>query len=297
MSAVAGLLTAAALCGCAGTMNPALLSDVRGTQTTGSPGAGTYVALGDSFTSAPLLPQELADPVGCWRSSADYPALVDKALRPRSFVNVSCYGASTYDMTHTEDTLVHDNPPQLNALSAADSLVTLQVGGDDIGFSHIVTTCATLSFSDPFGAPCEDRYTAGGTDQLAQDIARAAPKIASVLSSIRQRAPRARILLVGYPDILPTTGSGCWPEVPFTHDDVTYLAKTEVRLNSMLAAVAAKSGAGYVDTYGGSIGHDACEPSGVKWVEGLIPTSLAAPMHPNALGEQAMSREILGALR
>jgi hypothetical protein len=70
-----------------------------------------------------------------------------------------------------------------------------------------------------------------------------------------------------------------------------------IRLNAMLAAPAARAGVGYVRTYNGTIGHDACQPSGVKWVEGLIPASLAVPMHPNAAGEQAMARLILAALR
>lgn len=65
----------------------------------------------------------------------------------------------------------------------------------------------------------------------------------------------------------------------------------------MLATAAARAGVGYVDTYNATIGHDACQPSGVKWVEGLIPTSLAVPMHPNAAGEQAIARLILDALR
>jgi hypothetical protein len=74
-------------------------------------------------------------------------------------------------------------------------------------------------------------------------------------------------------------------------------AAREIRLNAMLAAAAARAGVGYVRTYNGTIGHDACQPSGVKWVEGLIPASLAVPMHPNAAGEQAMARLILAALR
>jgi hypothetical protein len=118
-----------------------------------------------------------------------------------------------------------------------------------------------------------------------------------VLADIRQRAPHARILLIGYPDLLPETGNGWWPLVPIAHGDVPYLRNVEISLNAMLAATAAKAGVGYVDTYTGTIGHDACQPSGVKWVEGLIPTSLAVPMHPNASGGHAMARLILAVLR
>jgi hypothetical protein len=63
-----------------------------------------------------------------------------------------------------------------------------------------------------------------------------------------------------------------------------------------ITAEAAANNATYVDTYGGSIGHDFCQPTGVKWVEGLVPTSPAAPVHPNALGEQAMAQQVLAAV-
>ena len=79
--------------------------------------------------------------------------------------------------------------------------------------------------------------------------------------------------------------------------DVPYLRGIENQLNAMLAATAAARGVTFVDTYAASAGHDACQHAGTKWVEGLIPTSLAVPFHPNALGEQAMAREIVQSLR
>jgi lysophospholipase L1-like esterase len=253
--------------------------------------SGTYVALGDSYTAAPLAHEEGGSSAGCLRSAQDYPVLVAAALRPSSFVNVSCFGASTADMSRYQG----DNPPQLNALSAADTLVTVQVGGDDIGVTRIGTTCAALSLTDPVGDPCQKHYTAGGTDQLAQAVAQTGPKVASVLTAIRQRAPDARILLVGYPVILPASGNGCWPEVAVARGDVPYLRGIENQLNAMLAATAAAHGVTFVNTYAASVGHDACQRAGMKWVEGLIPTSLAVPFHPNALGEQAMAHEVVRA--
>jgi lysophospholipase L1-like esterase len=263
---------------------------------TAAPG-GTYVALGDSFTSAPLVPDQASLPVGCLRSDQDYPSLVAAAIRPSSFTDVSCYGAATTAMTGSQKALNVPKPPQLDALGPADTLVTVQVGGDDIGMGHIATTCSTLSITDPFGSPCTRHYTEGGTDQLAQAVARTAPKVASVLRAIAQRAPHARILLVGYPVILPASGGGCWPEVPIAGGDVPYLRGVENRLNAMLATEAAQNGVTFVNTYTPSIGHDACQKPSVKWTEGLIPTSLAVPFHPNARGEQAMARDVLAALR
>ena len=264
--------------------------------TSGASG-GTYVALGDSFTSAPLVPDQGPPRAGCLRSDQDYPSLVAAAIHPASFTDVSCYGAATTAMTGAQRALNVSKPPQIDALGPVDTLVTVQVGGDDIGVGHIATTCAALSLTDPFGSPCTRHYTEGGTDQLAQAVARTAPKVASVLRAIAQRAPHARILLVGYPVILPASGRGCWPEVPIAGGDIPYLRGVENRLNGMLATEAARNGATFVNTYTASIGHDACQRPGVKWAEGLIPTSLAVPFHPNARGEQAMARDVLAALR
>ena len=258
---------------------------------------GAYVALGDSFTAAPLEHQQGGgSSAGCLRSQQDYPAQVAAALHPSSFVNVSCFGASTTDMSQAQRTATGEVPPQLNAVSAADTLVTLQVGGDDIGVGRIATTCAALSLTSPFGSPCRQHYTAGGTDQLARAVAQTGPKVASVLGAIRVRAPHARILVVGYPDILPVSGNGCWPVVAIARGDLPYLRGIETLLDAMLAAEATAHGATFVNTYAPSVGHDACQHAGVKWVEGLIPTSLAVPFHPNALGEQAMAQEILRVL-
>jgi hypothetical protein len=54
-------------------------------------------------------------------------------------------------------------------------------------------------------------------------------------------------------------------------------------------------GSTYVGLYGPSVGHDACQLPGVRWVEPLVPLSPAAPVHPNALGMQKMAAVVLAA--
>ncbi len=263
----------------------------------GSAAAGpAYVALGDSYTSGALIPDQTGQPPGCLRSDRNYPSLTAAAIGAAPFTDVSCGGATTADMTSPQVTLAGTNPPELDALASGTSLVTLQIGGNDIGFIDIVIRCASLSLAGPFGSPCKHSYTAGGTDQLAQAISQTAPKVAAVLQAIRQRSPQARVLVVGYPVILPDTGHGCWPTVPIAYGDVPYLRGVEKELNQMLATEAAANGAGFVDTYTPSIGHDVCRPEGVRWMEGLVPASPAAPMHPNELGEQAMARAVTAAV-
>jgi lysophospholipase L1-like esterase len=260
--------------------------------------SGPFVALGDSYAAGNLIPSSPSGrPAGCLRSSHDYGADAAAALKVSRYVDATCSGASTTSMTAPEKVTNGTNAPQFSFLAADDSVVTLTIGGNDIGFGSILATCAVLSLTDLFGDPCQRHYTAGRTDQLVAAINATAPKVAAVLRGIHVRAPHARVLLVGYPDILPTTGDGCWPELPFAFGDVPYLRGIEVDLNEMLARAAAASGATFVDTYQATIGHDACQGPGVKDVEGLIPTSVAAPFHPNERGEQVMAARVLAALR
>jgi hypothetical protein len=262
----------------------------------GAAGPPHYVSLGDSYTAAPLVPAPTGSPAGCLRSTHSYPFQVAAGTGAATFTDVSCQGATTANMAHPQSVPLGTNPPEDNALSVSTTLVTLQVGGNNIGFSDIIIHCTTLSLTNPFGSPCKDHYTSGGTDKLRAKINAAAPKVAAVLQDIHADAPNARVLLVGYPAILPNSGSGCWPLVPIAFGDVPYLRGVEKALNSMLATVAAANNATFVDTYTASIGHDVCQASGTKWVEGLIPTSPAAPFHPNQLGEQGMARQVLAAL-
>ena len=258
---------------------------------------GPVVALGDSYTAGDLMPLSLTSrPFGCLRSSDGYPAKVAKALGAADLVNMSCTGAGVKDMTEPQKTYLGSNPPQLSALAADDSLVMLTLGGDDMGFMNALQTCMKLSITDPFGSPCQSHFNSGGTDPFAAQVAGEGPKMVAVLDEIRARAPRARVLLVGYPDLFPQQG-GCWPVVPITDGDIGYLRGIETQLNAVLAHAAQVAGATFVDTYTPTIGHDFCQSWTVKDVEGLVPTSLAAPFHPNAHGQAAIASLVLAALR
>jgi hypothetical protein len=183
-------------------------------------------------------------------------------------------------MTEAQNVEPGPNPPQFNGLNASTGVVSLTIGGNDIGFTEIIENCITYN---PFSTPCKDKYDPGGHDQLAERIANTAPNVAAVLQGIHARSPNARVFVVNYPDILPS-GIGCWPTIPLSFGDVPYLHATEERLNAMLATAAATNGATLVDWYTPSIGHDACKGSSTRWVEPLIPGELSAPVHPNKAG-------------
>lgn len=256
-----------------------------------SAGAATYTALGDSYAAGPLIPNQSLNPLGCLRSDHNY-AHLTAAAKGLTLTDVSCSGATTADMTEAQNVEPGPNPPQFNGLAAGTNIVSLTIGGNDIGFSEVLESCITYN---PFSTPCKDKYDSGGHDQLAERIANTAPKVAAVLQGIHTRSPNARVFVVDYPDILPS-GSGCWPTVPLSFGDVPYLHATEERLNSMLATTAAANGATLVDWYGPSIGHDACKGSSTRWVEPLIPGELSAPVHPNKAGMEGAAAVLEAAI-
>lgn len=223
--------------------------------------------------------------MGCARSDNNYPHLVAAKLKPAQFVDVSCSGATTADLTGSQPTQNGTNPPQLDAVTSATTPVTLGIGGNDVGFIALAPGCVT---SHRDGAPCHDRVTTGGHDQLADRIEAVAGKVGAVLDRIHTKAPKARVVVVGYPTVLPD-GDGCRPALPLGSGDVAYLRKALKHLDDVLEEQAKSHGAGYADTAGPSKGHDVCTGSDTRWIECLAPTSAAAPLHPNARGEAEMA--------
>lgn len=264
------------------------------------PPPNTYVALGDSYTSGPGIPNQSSDPYGCLRSDHNYPHLTVSSIRVTKFVDVSCSGAQTKDFYAPQDvTPGPANPPQLDAVTPAAKVITIGIGGNDIGFSNIVKNCGSES---PTGPGCKGDYVHDGRDELRERIDAVAPRIDGVLAEVKRRGPEAQVFLVGYPTIIPETdgdtpepGEGCYPRVPILPSDTPYLRDIAKYLNAMLAGRAASAGVTYVDTAKSSIGHDYCALTD-KWVEGVVPTSPAAPVHPNAAGMANTAKDVTAAI-
>jgi hypothetical protein len=260
----------------------------------------SYVALGDSYTSGPGIQPQVASVPGCLRSQANYPHLVASDLG-LAFRDASCSGAQTKDMTASQDVDPNpDPPPQFDALDRSTKVVTIGIGGNDIGFVDIAETCVRLATEQPLApAPCRDYYNANGIIHDRIDALK--PRLDAVLAGIHQRAPSAKVFVVGYPDILPEDPARyveCRATLPVATGDVPYLRdKVEKLLNLTIKNRAAAHGAFYVDTYGPSIGHDACQPPALRWVEPVAPAADAAPVHPNRLGMEATAADVRAALK
>ncbi|GAA4803369.1 SGNH/GDSL hydrolase family protein [Nocardioides caeni] len=285
-----------------------------------------YVALGDSWSAdvvlldANGLPDTTHVPIDCVQSHTNYPKLVARRLGVKTFRDATCGSATTDHFTKPQSLpLGGKNPPQFDRLTRRTDLVTMGIGGNDAGIASGALSCIsllpigiptpTLPLPDivplignstlPLGA-CKERFTAGGVDRLAANIARSENKVVRALREVHRRSPKARILLVNYLDAIPA--QGCWPIVPITNSDMAYLHGVFAKLNRMLARAARRGGAELVDTHPLSRGHDVCAPATERYVEGLGVLSLndlaiAVPAHPNSAGARSQAASVLRQLR
>ncbi|WP_194853081.1 SGNH/GDSL hydrolase family protein [Nocardia sp. SYP-A9097] len=269
-----------------------------------------YVALGDSWTADVFttLPPSTTDvPMDCTQSPTNYPHQVAAALAVPIFRDASCASATTVDMTNPQRLpLGGVNRPQFDQLTATTDLVTLGIGGNDIGLQILAMHCLQFIPSSASGtetAACATKPTAGKPDRTTAKIMATGPLVQSVIAGIRQRAPKARILLVDYLNALPTNGKGCRPNVPANDVDVAYLRDKFAQMIGMLFQAAAASHVEYVNTYTPSTGHDVCQNAATRYVEGISFTSphnnpgLAYPLHPNGLGAAAQTTAVLDQIK
>ncbi|MFI6365734.1 SGNH/GDSL hydrolase family protein [Nocardia sp. NPDC050630] len=267
-------------------------------QASAEPTEGThYVALGDSFAAgAGIFPQ--AELATCSRSAVNYPALVAKELGVASFTDVTCGGATLDDLTSPQRGIVAGTAaPQFDALTPDTTLVTMTMGGNDIGLAKQALLCGNV-LPEPYGTSCADTFTANGVDTFAERTRELAPDYGNAIDEIHSRAPEATVVIVGYPTA--SRAGACPAQQPAWPRDADYLRGVLVNLNTLLRDVSAAHGAIFVDTADSSIGHDMCAAPDQQWINGLIPslsTPSFAPLHPNTFGEQNIARQVVAALR
>lgn len=250
----------------------------------------TYVALGDSFTSAPLVPvTDVAN--GCFRSSANYPSLVARSLG----VGLDDRSCGAARITHLSTSQYPDVPAQLSAVKPGVELVTVGIGGNDEDvFVRLTRECPQLRSKDPRGAPCKARMNTGGRDVLLASLAKTARRLSAALEEIHARAPQAKVLVVGYPQIVSAT-EAC-RQLPLATGDYAYAATINMALNDALRTAARASGSTYVDVGANSAGHDIC--SADPWINGSVSDQQrAAAYHPFAAEQAAVADLVVAAAR
>lgn len=240
-----------------------------------------YVALGDSYTAAPGVPvTDIA--FGCFRSDHNYPSLVADTLGVDRFTDVSCSGATTENLTRRQ--LPHV-PPQLRAVTPTTDLITLGFGGNDYQlFSSMIFACA---FSQASEQPC----AADGRTDPADLLPKIRANLRSTIATVRDRAPRARVLVIGYPQLLPDSGT-CPARIPIKAADYGFARRLNRQLNAVIRKAATAESVDYIDVYAASVGHDICAPD--PWVNGRHrKPGRAEVFHPFQSEQQAIAGLVL----
>ncbi|TCO28435.1 GDSL-like lipase/acylhydrolase family protein [Kribbella steppae] len=261
MKSIASLLSAAAL-GAAMLLSPGIAQAA----------APNYVALGDSYASGVGTRSYIADSGSCQRSTKAYP-YIDAARIGADLTFVACSGARVADVTAN----------QLSSVTASANLVSVQVGGNDAGFSSVITECAKPSWL----ADCT-----AAVNNAQSIINNTLPgRLNGLYGSIKTKAPSARVVVVGYPRLF--NGTDCNAGTFFSPTEMTRLNQTADLLNSKVAASASAAGFTFVNPTSVFIGHAVC--GSPEWINGLS-NPVSESYHPNVTGQTAYANLVDDAL-
>ena len=250
-----------------------------------------YVALGDSYSAASgVLPLDPRASLPCLRSSRNYAHVIAQRLGAQ-LTDVTCGAAETKDFFTPQYPGI---APQLDALGPGAQLVTMTIGGNDSSvFINAILQCGAAGvLSLGQGSPCRDQNGSSFEDTIRNVTY---PALVAALQAVRAKAPHAKIGILGYPWIMPPT-VGCFGRMPVAAGDVPYVRGIQTTLNDAVARAATAAGVTYVDMNRVSEGHDACRPTGVRWVEPVLLGTNPVVVHPNAVGEAEMAAQAIRVL-
>ena len=250
-------------------------------------GRPEYVALGSSFAAgAGLGPLQAGSPLLCARSVNGYPQQLARMLN-LSIVDMSCGGAVTAHLLRGGQFF---QGPQIGSIARETRLVTITIGGNDIGYIGDLSLLAARKSATPFGWLVR-YFWRGPTPPQARNYAGLLKELISTLRVIHQRAPEAVVVLVSYPVILPPAGT-C-PVLGLTSAEADLMRDVENRLAATTRSAAERGGAVLVDMDVFGAGHDAC--SAAPWTRGYGNGGIA-PFHPTLAGARATAMAVSQAL-
>lgn len=278
--------------------------------------APRYVAFGDSYSSSEgALDHANYEPgtnveggTKCRRASTSYPALLgdDTELHDWTFHFVACSGARTYDFyddQYDKDGIWQQEPQfDLADLGQDVELVTLTIGGNDAKFSTIIQECIAGFELLPFNTCHRDPEK---TEHVVQDaFARLRgeptrhdegdPKtipLATVYADILRQAPRARVIVLGYPQFFRTNGTFAMRCSGVHESDQRWVNEKVKEMNDLLREQATSRGLEFVYTSDAFDGHQLCEIGGgeeEEWFRDIVFSDKNASFHPDDDGHQAM---------
>ena len=238
-------------------------------------GATRYVALGDSYSSGTGTRTYYDS--SCQRSVYSYPYLVHNAHPTWTFVHAACSGAKTGDILNT----------QYTSLTSGTNWVSYTIGGNDAGFSSVITECAQPGWM----SDCD-----GSIDTAQSYITNTLPgRLDLVNNKIKSLSPTAKVIVLDYPHLFQ--GEDCNAGTWFSPSEETRLNTTADMLRTALKNAAVRAGTNFVfkDAIPSFIGHAICDST--EWLNGLSnPTGES--YHPNTLGHSQgytpLVRAVLG---
>jgi lysophospholipase L1-like esterase len=243
------------------------------TAAAGSNGTLQYVALGDSYAAG--VGAGSYDGTDCMRSSKGYPALLDAEKHINLQVNATCAGATTSTVAGT----------QLSELTPGVELVTLTVGGNDLGFAGLFETCSTPGQE----AQCLTAITNAVTDEQLTNLYR---NLTLLYGEVVERAPKALIVVTGYPYLFEPD-----PRNPIITAFNAATAALNTTIEAAVNATRKDTGANivYVDVTEQFEGH------GIGTLDDPFINGPSAgfpeAFHPNAAGYRAYAKAISAAIR
>lgn len=248
-----------------------------------------YVALGSSMAAGPGIgPRATGSPVLAMRSARNYAHLTAARLG-LDLVDVTFSGATT---AHILSERQHGASPQIEALDGSEALVTVTIGGNDVGYVPLLSVAALPGLLRRM-TPVGDLF-----DPEARDAALAAvhDSLVRVGTAIRARAPRARVLFVDYLTLLPPADTAS-PPLPAELFALGH--RLADGLERATAAAAAETGCDVVRAGAASRDHHpwSREPWTTKpsWIVLPLPGRGPAPLHPNAAGMRAVADLVVAA--
>jgi len=280
----------------------------------GTPPERWIVGLGDSFQSGEGTydydPSTDKSGNFCHRSPKAYPVKAASLLGgPWRAKLMSCSGAIASDVL--KDTK-YGEAPQLAQLEAflgsgkRVDVITLGIGGNDVGFAKIVEGCAT-----PLTGSCVDKFESPSYDGHVADLDHAIVKVRAVYDRLQAltAGSATTVVVVGYPVFMGTPknlGDDC--EGVFGAREVLWMHYKTLEFNRMLAAEARSHGFRYVGLDDAYKGHVLCEGDSDQWVNDFDPEGLggggvaqglleAESFHPKVAGHAATATLVAACIR
>lgn len=245
----------------------------------GTPPAPKYVALGDSYAAGDGAGTYDDPPTDCKRSQFAYGRVfADNSIyKPLALTFLPCTGDKISD--------VYAN--QMARIPADADLISINIGGNDVGFRPILQDCFFLN-------SCNELHP-----ELEGDIAALQTQLTDLYTAIKTAAPRARLFVLTYPQFLSSSVPACGGEFGISDGERDWIIARTAQLDGVILSAAAAAGVSVVPEGGTNgdgafAGHEVCTSE--RWVNGETPSDLTGSFHPTVLGYLRLAQDLRSAV-